>query len=124
MKAETPPSGTLLLASLERRVPRQTFETWFKPLTVDASAKEEVFRFSAPNPVVKEWVVNHYNEVIRQSLHELSLDHYRIEWSLSAPAKNSENHQVIERLAGSSRNPFQNDDRGREEPDPITALSE
>jgi chromosomal replication initiator protein len=124
MKTETPPSGTLLLASLERRVPKQTFDTWFKPLTVDAATGEEVFRFSAPNPVVKEWVVNHYNELIAQSLHELSLDHYRIEWSLPAPARKPEDHRTCERVAAASKNPFQNDVREREGPDSISPLSE
>ena len=124
MKAQTPPTGNLLLASLERRVPKQTFETWFKPLTVDASAREEVFRFSAPNPVVKEWVVNHYNEVITQSLHELSLDHYRIEWLLSAPSRNREDQTAIEPVAHYPKGPIKNNERGREEPDPNGALSE
>jgi len=124
MKAETPPPGTLLLASLERRVPKQTFETWFRPLTVDASPREKVFRFSAPNPVVKEWVVNHYNEVITQSLHELSLDHYRIEWLLSDPTKNREEQRAIESVARYTQNPIKINERGREDPDPNAALSE
>jgi chromosomal replication initiator protein len=75
------PSGSLLLASLERRLPKQTFETWFKPLTVRESAPECLFRFSAPNPIVKDWVITHYAELIKESLREISLDHYKIEWS-------------------------------------------
>jgi len=77
------PSGRLLLASLERKLPKQTFDTWFRPLTIDASATECVFRFSAPNPVVKDWVVAHYGDLILQSLRDLALEEYQIEWSLS-----------------------------------------
>jgi chromosomal replication initiator protein len=77
------PSGILLLASLERRVPKQTFDTWFRPLTVKASSSERVLRFSAPNTIVQEWVVSHYSDLIQDSLRELSLDQYRVEWSLS-----------------------------------------
>jgi chromosomal replication initiator protein len=83
MLTDMSPSGTLVLASLERRVPRQTFDTWFRPLSVKASNAERVLRFSAPNTIVKEWVVSHYSELIQDSLRELSLEQYRVEWSLS-----------------------------------------
>jgi chromosomal replication initiator protein len=83
MLTDMSPSGTLVLASLERRVPKQTFDTWFRPLSVKASNSERVLRFSAPNTIVKEWVVSHYSELIQDSLRELSLDQYRVEWSLS-----------------------------------------
>ena len=83
MLTDLSPSGTLVLASLERRVPKQTFDTWFRPLTVKASNSERVLRFSAPNTIVKEWVVSHYSDLIEDSLRELSLDQYRVEWSLS-----------------------------------------
>src|SRR4051812_11753440 len=88
MRTDTPPSETLLFASLERRVSKQTFDTWFRPLTVNSSPGEKVFRFSAPNPIVKDWVMAHYNETITQSLRELSLDHYRVEWCLPNKTQN------------------------------------
>src|SRR6185369_14991926 len=90
MRTDAPPSETLLLASLERRVSKQTFDTWFRPLTVNSSPAEAVFRFSAPNPIVKDWVLTHYNDMITQSLRELSLDHYRVEWSLPGTVKKSD----------------------------------
>jgi len=75
-----------LLASLQQRLPKQTFDTWFRPLTIDASPAKHLFTFSAPNQVVKEWVVEHYAETISQMLGELSLGHYAIEWSSSYTA--------------------------------------
>src|SRR5262252_2933519 len=87
------PSGTLVLASLERRVPKQTFDTWFRPLTVKASNSERVLRFSAPNTIVKEWVVSHYSDLIEDSLRELSLDQYRVEWSLSQLPHDASRHR-------------------------------
>jgi chromosomal replication initiation ATPase DnaA len=77
--------SNLLIASLERQLPKQTFDTWFRPLTIATSAGDAVLKFSAPNPVVKDWVVAHYAELIQQSLRDLALDHYRIEWSLNRP---------------------------------------
>src|SRR5690242_11228223 len=80
-------SSALLLASLRRRVPKQTFDTWFGPLTVTASASDRILTFFAPNTIVKEWVVDHYTDLIEDSLRELSLDQYRVQWSLSQSHK-------------------------------------
>lgn len=122
MRTETPPSETLLLASLERRIPKQSFDTWFRPLTVNSSAVEGVFRFSAPNPIVKDWVIAHYNELITQSLHELSLDHYRIEWSLGDAAK--ERQQRTTTVAAPARQSDKSDGRGSDETEENTVLAE
>jgi chromosomal replication initiator protein len=122
MRTETPPSETLLLASLERRIPKQSFDTWFRPLTVNSSAVEGVFRFSAPNPIVKDWVIAHYNELITQSLHELSLDHYRIEWSLADAAK--ERQQRTTTVAAPARQSDKSDGRGSDETEENTVLAE
>src|SRR6476660_1733405 len=81
MQTQMSPSGGLLLASLQQRLPKQTFDTWFRSLTVDESPSNAVFTFSAPNLIVKDWVVDRYAELITQLLGELSLGHYRIEWS-------------------------------------------
>jgi chromosomal replication initiator protein len=123
MRTETPPSETLLLASLERRIPKQSFDTWFRPLTVNSSAVEGVFRFSAPNPIVKDWVIAHYNELITQSLHELSLDHYRIEWSLADAAKEREQHRTTTVMA-TARQSDKSDARGSDEAEENTVLAE
>jgi chromosomal replication initiator protein len=123
MRIETPPSETLLLASLERRIPKQTFDTWFRPLTVNSSAAEGVFRFSAPNPIVQEWVIAHYHELITQSLHELSLDHYKIEWSLTDAAKGREQHRTATAVVA-SRQGDRSEEQGDVDVDQNTVLAE
>ena len=80
MQTEMSPSGSVLLASLQQRIPKQTFETWFKPLTVTTSTSKRTFTFSAPNTVVKDWVIANYGDLIAESLRELSLTHYTVEW--------------------------------------------
>ncbi len=86
MQTESSPSGSLLLASLQQRIPRQTFDTWFRPLRISTSASKRTFTFCAPNPVVKDWVIAHYGDLINQSLRELSLDQYQVEWQSSNPS--------------------------------------
>ena len=96
MLPNSPPSSSLL-ASLQQRLPKQTFDTWFRPLSVRSSLSDRVLTFSAPNNVVKDWVISHYAELIRDSLHELSLDQYRIEWSTL-----KESDQLLENVATGS----------------------
>lgn len=74
------PPYPLLFSSLERRVGRQALDTWFKPLQFSASSTEEVLRISAPNVVVRDWVLGHYATALTESLAEVQLDRYRVEW--------------------------------------------
>lgn len=72
----------LLFSSLERRVGRQALDTWFRPLQFNASSHEEVLRISAPNVVVKDWVLEHYASALTESLADAELGRYRVEWRL------------------------------------------
>src|SRR3954468_7910454 len=122
MRTDTPPSETLLFASLERRVSKQAFDTWFRPLTVNSSPGEKVFRFSAPNPIVQDWVVAHYNVTITPSLHELSLDPYPVEWCLPNKSQKGEPPTASDTVRAPQR--VQSHEEDREQSDQITALSE
>ena len=82
------PASRILFASLERRLPKQTFETWFRPLSVCSSSADRVLTFAAPNAVVKDWILAHYADVIRDCLGESALNEYKIEWTL--PARSQE----------------------------------
>lgn len=110
-------SGTLLLASLERKVPKQTFDTWFRPLAVEASETERVFIFSAPNAVVKDWVISHYGDLILQSLRDLSLDYYQVQWSPCRKLTGGENPSRSTSLSGTS-------EREDKEPEQLPAVVE
>jgi chromosomal replication initiator protein len=78
-----------LLASVERRLGKQTCDTWFRPLAVASSASDQVVRISAPNAVVRDWIVSHYTNVLRDSLQEIALGQYRVEWSLPRDIANA-----------------------------------
>src|ERR1041384_2138149 len=72
-----------LFLSIERRLGQQAFDTWFRPLKVTKSATEPVLQISAPNAVVRDWIIAHYAEVLKDSLGEHQLGQYRIEWSVA-----------------------------------------
>jgi chromosomal replication initiator protein len=108
MQTQMSPSGGLLLASLQQRLPKQTFDTWFRSLTVDESPSNAVFTFSAPNLIVKDWVVDHYAELITQLLGELSLGHYRIEWSTDNAATKESKKPSAPEISRPVQEPFLN----------------
>jgi len=76
----------LLFSSLERRLGRQTCETWFRPLEFSTSSHDRVLHISAPNAVVKDWVTTHYQSALTESLAEVKLDRYEVQWSLAKVA--------------------------------------
>src|SRR5437588_7238932 len=71
-----------LLLSLERRLGHQAFDTWFRPLKVTKSPTERVLQILAPNAVVRDGIIAHYADVLKDSLGEHQLGQYRIEWCL------------------------------------------
>jgi chromosomal replication initiator protein len=70
-----------LFAALERRLSKQAFETWFRPLRVTRSQSEPLLRISVPNSAVRDWILAQYSDALEQSLAELQLNNCRIEWS-------------------------------------------
>jgi len=73
-----------IFSCLQRRVGSQTFDTWFKPLKITSSRNERVVRIAAPSAVVKEWILTHYGDALRDSLAESHLGQYKVEWILSS----------------------------------------
>ena len=76
----------LLFSSLVRRLGTQTCETWFRPLEFTTSSHDRVLHISAPNAVVKDWVTTHYQSALTESLAEVQLDRYEVQWSLAKAA--------------------------------------
>jgi chromosomal replication initiator protein len=72
-------------AALERRLSKQAFETWFRPLSVTRSGAEGVLRIAVPNPAVRDWILSQYSNALSESLRELKLEGCRIEWAIPQP---------------------------------------
>jgi len=73
------------LEAVHRRVKQQVFDTWFRPLRVGRRDKStRVLRLSAPNTVLKDWVTSHYSGALQDSLREVELSGYRIEWAIDS----------------------------------------
>src|SRR5437868_1669737 len=73
-----------LFSCLQRRVGSQTIDTWFRQLRITSSRNERVVRIAAPSAVVKDWILAHYSDALRDSLAESKLDQYKVEWILAS----------------------------------------
>jgi chromosomal replication initiator protein len=70
-----------ILHAVEKRLNRQSFETWFRPIQFEGcDDSEQVLHLRAPNQVVKDWVSSNYSEVLGESLEELNLSEYQVDW--------------------------------------------
>jgi chromosomal replication initiator protein len=70
-----------ILHAVEKRLNRQSFETWFRPIKFDGcDDSEQVLHLRAPNQVVKDWVSSNYSRVLGESLEELNLTDYHVDW--------------------------------------------
>jgi chromosomal replication initiator protein len=81
-----------ILHAVEKRLNRQSFETWFRPIKFDGcDNSEQVLHLRAPNQVVKDWVSSNYSEVLDESLEELNLAKYHVDWRVE-DEQNTPNH--------------------------------
>lgn len=85
-----------ILHAVEKRLNRQSFETWFRPIKFDGcDNSEQVLHLRAPNQVVKDWVSSNYSEVLDESLEELNLAKYHVDWRVE-DEQNATNHTITE----------------------------
>jgi chromosomal replication initiator protein len=85
-----------ILHAVEKRLNRQSFETWFRPIKFDGcDNSEQVLHLRAPNQVVKDWVSSNYSEVLDESLEELNLAKYHVDWRVE-DEQNTPNHLAAE----------------------------
>ena len=89
-----------ILHSLKDRLNQQTLETWFSPIQFESlDSSQHVINLRAPNQLVKDWVVNHYSTAITDSLDDLDMNGYSVDWVIG---KGSEDSTTIEQTVSVS----------------------
>ena len=79
-----------ILNAVEKRLNRQSFETWIRPLHFDGCDEpNQVLHLRAPNQVVKDWVSTNYSDVLEASLAELNLSSYQVDWIIDEESSDS-----------------------------------
>src|ERR671939_2124146 len=72
-----------LLQAVEKRLNHQSFETWFRSIRFDGYDETgHILHLRAPNQIVKDWVSTNYSDVISDSLAELNLSSYSVDWTV------------------------------------------
>src|ERR687883_1257869 len=79
-----------ILNAVEKRLNRQSFETWFRPIRFEGcDDSEQVLHLRAPNQVIKDWVSSNYSEVLDESLEEMNLADYHVDWMVEDDSINT-----------------------------------
>ncbi len=70
-----------ILQSVEKRLNRQIFDAWFRPIRFEGCDEQEKILHLSASQVNKDWVNTYYSEVITQTLKELNLANYSLDWT-------------------------------------------
>ena len=81
MQGFTDATRSRFLVSLERRLNKQVFETWIRPLDLQCGGNGGVLRIAAPTDVATRWVKANYSQVINGVLAEMNLGTLQVEWT-------------------------------------------
>lgn len=71
-----------ILQSVEKRLNKQIFDAWFRPIHFDGCNEQDKVLHLRAGQVTKDWVSTYYSEVINQTLKELNLSNYRLDWAV------------------------------------------
>ncbi|MEZ5426754.1 MAG: chromosomal replication initiator protein DnaA [Pyrinomonadaceae bacterium] len=71
-----------ILQSVEKRLNRQIFDAWFRPIQFDGCDEDEKVLHLRASQVTKNWVSTYYSEVINQTMKELNLLNYSLDWEI------------------------------------------
>jgi chromosomal replication initiator protein len=72
-----------VLCAIKTKLQGESFETWFNPIRFEGiDQSQRLIRLRAPNQVVRDWVKVNYADLMDQSLGELSLGGYAVDWLL------------------------------------------
>ena len=71
-----------ILQSVEKRLNKHIFDAWFRPIQFDGFDEQERTLHLRASQVNKDWVSTYYSEVITQTLKELNLPNYSVDWEI------------------------------------------
>jgi chromosomal replication initiator protein len=71
-----------LLGVVEKRLNKNIFDSWFLPIKFEGCDESAHTLTLRTGKVTKEWVSSYYSDLIDQSMKEINLADYRIEWQI------------------------------------------
>lgn len=89
----TKPLWEQICLAIQSKIGESAFEAWIKPIRTKYDETTRALILEVPNEFFKDWVIEHYDVLIRDSLKNLKTDYttrYHINSALDAPAKQKE----------------------------------
>jgi chromosomal replication initiator protein len=71
-----------VLQSVEKRLNRQIFDSWFRPIQFSGFDENENVLHLRASQVNKDWINTYYSDLIAQTLKELDLANCRLDWEV------------------------------------------
>jgi chromosomal replication initiator protein len=71
-----------LLGVVERRLNKNIFDSWFLPIKFEGCDESAHTLKLRTGKITKDWICSYYSDLIQQSMTELNLSSYRIDWQV------------------------------------------
>lgn len=71
-----------ILLSVEKQLNRQIFDAWFRPIHFDGINMEDKVLHLRASHVTKNWVNTYYSDLIAQTMTDLDLKNYKLDWQI------------------------------------------
>jgi chromosomal replication initiator protein len=79
-----------ILQSVEKRLNKEIFDAWFRPIQFDGFDEDEKILRLRASHVTKNWISTYYSEMITQTMKELNLTNYSLDWEIEESELNDE----------------------------------
>src|ERR1700720_3108121 len=72
-----------ILHSIKTKLSEEGFDTWFQRVRFEGlDRSEHSMRLCAPNRVVRDWVSTNYSTVLNESMKDVGVGDYKIDWTI------------------------------------------
>ncbi len=79
---EKPNVWNNILETVEKRLNRQIFDSWFRPIQFEGFDEEAKVLHLRASKVNKDWIHTYYSELLTQTLRELDIANYKLDWEI------------------------------------------
>jgi len=91
MSAEKANVWDNILQSVEKRLNKQIFDSWFRPIQFNGCDEQDKVLHLQANQITKDWISSYYLEVISQTMKELNMFNYQLDWEIVKSERDEEN---------------------------------
>ena len=111
-----------ILASLQNKVNRQSFNTWLKP-TQQRSAADGTLHVEVPSLLFADWISKNYMSQIQEAARELQLGALAVRFTSRKPGPDAKHVQAPPGPRAATADPASDQDAGRASALPVTGLN-